>query len=226
MTPAAPVVVLHAVGDPAGGRPWHDALDAAGWAGPILAPDLPGHAGAPPPTGGNHELADPVLFVVPLLDQLGPDRPVVVGVGANGWPAQLLALGGRTRGLVLVDGLGAPWLSPVEAVHAGVAELRALRDDRAAMAEPAAGAAVDPRLRHGPRPHGSRALAQRAAAATPVPTLVVESPASAADADDRADLVPRVAGGATLVEVPDAGPRTVADAIVRWATRQRPPSRD
>ncbi|MDQ1403301.1 MAG: hypothetical protein QOG03_1617, partial [Actinomycetota bacterium] len=46
-----PVLVLHDVGDERGGEPWRQALGTAGWSGPVLAPDLPGHAGAPPPIG-------------------------------------------------------------------------------------------------------------------------------------------------------------------------------
>lgn len=220
-----PLVVLHAVGDPDGGAPWREALVVAGWSGPLIAPDLPGHAGTPPPTGGNHELADPVLAVLPLLGPLGAERPIVVGVGANGWSAHLLALGGRAAGLVLLDGLGAPWLDPDAAVQAGIDELRGLRADRAAMDAPPADG-LDPRLRHGPRPHSSRTLAERAAAGTPVPTLLLESPASAASPADRADLAARFPAGATVVAVPDTDATTAAAAVVEWVTRQGPPTRD
>ena len=201
-----PLVVLHDVGDEGGGRPWREAFLDAGWRGEVLAPDLPGHAGAPPPEGGNFEPADSAYVVVPLLSKLG--RPaVVVGVGVNGWAATLCGLAGKALAVVLVDGTGAPWITPTEAIRRQRDWLRALADDPEAVDPPPPGAALDPRLRHGLPSHGSRRLAFRAAERLPVPQLLLESPASGAPSEDAAALGP-------VVAIPDALPATVAAATL------------
>ena len=65
-------------------------------------------------SAGNTRSGDAVYVALDLLRAEAPDELVVVGVGHNGAAAQVLALGGRAAGLVLVDGLGGPWLGPVE----------------------------------------------------------------------------------------------------------------
>ncbi len=211
------IFVLHAPGDPDGGARWRDALARTDWDGPVVAPDLPGHGHTPPPVGGQHELAQPAFDAHRILTGagIGGELPVVVGVGAHGWAAQLLALGGRASALVLVDGLGGPWRAPQEAVAAGRDRLRTLADDPAALA-PHIGPGLDPRLAHGPVPHGSRDLAFRAAAAITVPTLLIESPASAVAAVDRAELIASWAGPVELREAVTPSPAVVADLIASW----------
>ena len=113
------VLVLHDLGASGGGE-WAAAF--ADWPGRVLAPDLPGHNGAPPPVGGQYETGDAVFVALEVLRAEDSDELVVVGVGHNGAAAQILALGGRAAGLVLVDGLGGPWLGPVEI------DTRAVRD--------------------------------------------------------------------------------------------------
>jgi pimeloyl-ACP methyl ester carboxylesterase len=213
-----PVLVLHDVGDERGGAPWSTALLRAGWEGPILAPDLPGHAGAAPPEGGNYELADGVLTAARLLADSGDDQPrVIVGVGVNGWSAHVLALAGRATALVLIDGLGGPWLSPEDAIHLSRDWLRAVADDSASMAAPPPGCALDPRLRHGVLAPSSPTLVRRAAGATAVPTLLLRSPSSALSRPEVASVAPEFAGPVASLEVADADPETVAGALVRWA---------
>jgi pimeloyl-ACP methyl ester carboxylesterase len=207
----ANILVLHEVGDAAGGGPWRSALGDAGWAAEdVIAPDLPGHAGAPPPVGGGYDPADAAFFAAPLL----PAEPgLVVGVGVNGWPAQVFALGGKASGLVLVDGLGGPWHDPGQAIAAGVSWLRAVSADPDAMAPSPPGTDLDPRLRHPLTPMASRSHALRMASSMPVPVLVVESPASGldpADADDLASHFPTLLG---LVRLPDRRPSSVVPAI-------------
>lgn len=218
-----PILVFHAPGDASAGEPWRRALADAGWDGPILAPDLPGHGDAPPPIGGHHDLADPAFAAVRLLADagLGTVRPVVVGVGAHGWPAQLVALGGRAQALVLVDGLGSPWRTPAKAMRRTRERLRGLTDDPAALA-PFSGPGLDPRLAYVLRPHGSRSLARRAAAAMTVPTLVLESPASGTPDEDRTPLTDAWGGEASIVDVADRMPATVAAAVLGWWHRRTP----
>ena len=210
------LLVLHDVGDAAGSGPWAAALVEAGWRGRIVAPDLPGHAGAPPPVGGHHEMCDAAFVASAVLGDLGSGPLVALGVGTNGWSAQVLALGGRATALVLVDGLGAPWLDADEVVQLQIDRLRAIADDPAALA-PAPAGVLDPRLRHGVGHLADLDFARRAAAATPVPVLVIETPASAATPAERRDLVARFPAGGELVEVDEANPRAVARAVVGWA---------
>jgi hypothetical protein len=212
------ILVLHDVGDERGGSPWSAALTQAGWEGPILAADLPGHAGAAPPAGGNYELADGALTAARLLIESGRDEPgVIVGVGVNGWSAHVLALAGRATALVLVDGLGGPWLSPEEAIHLSRDWLRGVADDSAAMAPPPPGCALDPRLRHGVLAPSSPNLARRAAAATAVPTLLLRSPVSALSPHEVASLALEFAGPVESREIADPQAETVAGPLLRWA---------
>jgi pimeloyl-ACP methyl ester carboxylesterase len=212
------VLVLHDVGDPDGGGPWQGALEGAGWPGAVLAPDLPGHGATPAPVGGSYELGDPVLAVLSSVPADADELPVVVGVGTNGWCASILALGGRASALVLVDGLGGPFRPSSDAMAAERQRIRAIADDPAAVG-PAPASGLDPRLCHGVSPLGSLAVAERTAAATPVPVLVVESPASPVTAAERDAVAGRYPAGATVVEVPSADPEVVATAVVAWAAR-------
>lgn len=208
-----PVLVIHDAGDPAAGSAWADALDVAGWPGNVLAPDLPGHGSAPAPEGGAYELVDAAFAVLALLGGAGPEVPVLVGVGANGWAAQLLALGGRACALVLVDGLGGPWLTPPATIARERDWLRAVFDDPAATA-PAPTGDVDPRFRHVVPRQTSLELARRGAGALPVPVLVLESPASLSGAH-RHELVSRIPD-VTAAEVADPHAATVAPQLVAW----------
>ncbi len=211
-----PLLVLHDVGDVDGGARWQVALEDAGWPGPVRAPDLPGHGRSPAPLGGSYELGDPVLAVLPSVPAGAADPPVVLGVGTNGWCASILALGGRASALVLVDGLGGPWRSPGDAMAAERVRIRAIADDPAAVAPPP-GEGLDPRLRHGVSPLGSRAVAERTAAATRVPVLVVESPSSTVDPEERDAVVRRYPAGAEVVQVvAGRDPEAVAAAVVAW----------
>ena len=205
----APLVVLHDVGDASGGRPWRAAFVDAGWRGEVIAPDLPGHAGAPPPEGGQHESSDSAYVVVPLLSRLGQPA-VVVGVGLNGWTATLCGLAGKALAVVLVDGTGAPWTRPTDSIHRQRDWLRALADDPAALAPPPLGEPLDPRLRHGLHRHGSRRLAFRAADCLPVPQLLLETPTSELPPEDADALGP-------VVRIADAQPATVAAAVLAAA---------
>lgn len=214
------LLVLHAPGDAAGGAPWREALVGAGWEGLVAAPDLAGHGLTPPPVGGHHELAQPAFDAPRLMAEAGiqGQRPIVIGIGAHGFAAQLLALGGRASGLVLVDGIGGPWRPATDAVVDARHRLRALADDQVALAHHL-GPGLDPRLAYGPHPHGSRALALRVADAVTVPTLVVESSASPLPVGDRDDVLAAWSGPVDLHLVQTASPDVVARLVVAWAVR-------
>ena len=213
----AALVVLHEMGSDAAGGPWRSAFEAAGWPGPLLVPDLPGHGEAPPPPGGCYDLVDPALTGDRVLDGAAGERPpVVVGVGVTGWSAQVLGLAGRAAAVVLVDGLNGPWVEPAENIGAGHRWLRAIADDADAVADPPA-SGPDPRARHGVVPHGDRDLAERAAAVMPVPVLLVETTGSALRPDEVDDLAARYATGAAVVRPERDDPDAVAAEVVAWA---------
>lgn len=211
MTTAPDLLVLHDIGS-SGGAEWADAF--ADWPARVLAPDLPGHAGTPPPVGGNHETGDAVYAALDLLREDPPEALLVVGVGHNGAAAQILALGGRAVGLVLVDGIGGPWLEPDVIDH----ELRMMRrrilTTAGAVAAPAPGA--DDSRAAMVVGAADRGFAVRQAEAMPVPSLLIETPASPTpDADDLA----RHFDDATLSHLEDRDPTRVAAAVQSWWKR-------
>lgn len=204
-----PLLVIHDLGA-SGATPWGEAF-ATTWPGAVSAPDLPGHGPVPAPLGGNYELGDAVFAVADHLP--GPDdvQPVVVGVGRNGHAAQALALAGRTSALVLVDGLGGPWLDVPERNAA----LRALR--REVLSTPAA---LDPHVPGTTDPRATLVLGQRdrhhlvrVLSSLPVPTLVVETPASPTpDAEDLVGVIPH----GELLVLPTVDPSAVAGPVADW----------
>ena len=200
-----PLLVLHDFGAPDGGAPWVSAF--AGWDGPVVAPDLPGHGSAPPPIDGNYEHADSAWVGVRARV---PRDAVVVGVGGSGWGAHLLALGGRARALVLVDGLGGPWLDPAEWVQHQLTWIRSVADDPAA-AGPFTGEGLDPRIAHGVLPTGSLKLATRSFAALGVPLLVIQTPRAPSEPSDVG-----VEAHATVVDAIDRSPEVIAPLVGAW----------
>lgn len=221
------LLVVHDLGDGVGGRPWADAFgarsggaagggtgDAAGdGIGRVVAPDLPGHGDAPPAVGGHHELGDVVFALVEHFAADEAVRPCVVGVGKSGNAARLLALGGRASSLVLVDGLGGPWLD-VPARNAALRDLRRqILSTPEALAPPTPGR-PDVRaamvLGQSDREHVVRSLA-----ALPVPTLVVETPSSPTpDAAEVASVIP----DHDLVRIETGEPEAVASVVEDWLT--------
>jgi pimeloyl-ACP methyl ester carboxylesterase len=202
------LLVLHDLGA-RGGAEWADAF--AAWPGTVLAPDLPGHNGTPPPVGGNYETGDAVYVALDVLRANGCDDVVVVGIGRSGAAAQTLALGGRATGLVLVDGLGGPWLEPVE-IDARWREIRRqILTTPGTMAEPAPGV-TDPRATMVVGA-ADRGFAVRQAAAMPVPVLVIETPSS--PTPDTADLVGHFAR-ATLTHLDARDPDLVGGLVRSW----------
>jgi pimeloyl-ACP methyl ester carboxylesterase len=202
------VLVLHDLGAP-GGSEWTAAF--AGWPGRVLAPDLPGHNGTPPPVGGHHGTGDAVYVALDLLRTEPPDELVVVGVGHNGAAAQILALGGRAVGLVLVDGLGGPWLEPAD-LDARQREMRRrILTTPAAMSTPAPGA-DDPRATMVVGA-ADREFAVSQAEAMPVPVLVIETPSSLTpDTDDLVGHFDR----ATLEHLDGRDPVRAAMLVQAW----------
>ena len=202
------LLVLHDLGAPGGGE-WAAAFD--GWPGRVLAPDLPGHNGTPPPVGGQYATGDAVYVALDLLRVKAPDELVVVGVGHNGAAAQILALGGRAAGLVLVDGLGGPWLETFD-IDTRLNEMRRrILTTPAALSEPTPGA-TDPRATMIVGA-ADRAFAVRQAHAMRVPVLLIETPSSPTpDADDLVGHFTR----AKLTRLDDRDPGRAASLVRSW----------
>jgi pimeloyl-ACP methyl ester carboxylesterase len=208
------LLVLHDLGAQGGGE-WAAAF--AGWPGRVLAPDLPGHNGTSPPIGGQHEPGDAVYVALDLLRGEAPRELVVVGVGHNGAAAQILALAGRVAGLVLIDGLGGPWLGPVEIDTRRREMRRRILMTPAAMSEPAPGA-CDPRAT---MVVGAldREFAVHQAEAMPVPVLLIETPLS--PTPDTDDLVGHFAQ-VTLEHLDARDPGSAAPIVQSWWANRSP----
>ena len=206
------VLVLHDLGG-TGGDEWAAAF--AGWPGRVMAPDLPGHNGTPPPIGGHYDTGDAVYLALDLLRAEAPGELVVVGVGHNGGAAQVLALGGRATGLVLVDGMGGPWLGPAEIDVRQREMRRRILTTPEALSSPPPGA-LDPRATMVVGA-ADRGFAVRQAAAMPLPVLLIETPSS--PTPDAVDLAEHFAH-ATLTHVDSRDPHRAAQVVRSWwATR-------
>lgn len=208
---SVPLLVMHAPGALDGAAPWKAAMTAARWNGETVAFDIPGHGDAEPPVGGHFDFVDPAFQAVAKLGiRLHDDRFVVVGVGASGWAATLLGLADTAQALVLVDGVGAPFLTVADRADRRSDRLRALV---ATAADPGEGR--DPRWDHPVTTHHRLSVATEAAAELKIPTLLLESPASEATAEE-IDQIVAAGRQISVTHIADAAPETVAPAVVEW----------
>ena len=170
------LLVVHDAGDGEAGERWRPLTDA--WPGPALAPDLPGHGESPPPEGATYAASDAALAAYRALQDaaLHGTPTVVVGHGWGGFAAELLAAAGRASAVVLVDGLGGPWVDVGGLVADQHRWLREVLADPAALAEPTD--VPDPRLTHRFPSIWERSYIEGLRAAVGVPVLAVETPAS------------------------------------------------
>jgi hypothetical protein len=213
MTSSMTVVLLHDLGDPAGGARWRSAAPPD-W----IIPDLPGHGSTPASRTGH---CDPMSAVAIARWTLGHQprgtgASTLVGVAQNAHPALIGAAGGYCDRVVVVDGLWGPWRAPDEEVDAFYAMLRAIVADPAATAAPPA-AGLDPRARHGYGVMSSARFAQRFWATVDQPVLAIETPQSTTPRDERVERLAWFGGPSTLVELDAADPAAVVDAIRAWA---------
>jgi hypothetical protein len=213
-TDAGPIVVLHGPGDVDGGAGWRRSLRALGWA--AAGPTLAGHAGEPPPVGGTHDLADPAYrAAAALTDHEASSAKAVVGIGASGWSATVMAVAGVGAALVLVDGLGDPWIALEDRLARRRRRLRRIADvaSGAAPIPQAPAPGLDTSVAWWPDPIGDRELVSTLVAALTVPALIVRSPAS--EPPDP-EIVAAFGTGADVVEVTDASPATVVPVVDAW----------
>jgi pimeloyl-ACP methyl ester carboxylesterase len=179
------LLVVHDTGDPNAGSRWSALTDS--WPGDALAPDLPGHGGTPPPTGGHYKAGDAAIAAWRAAERAGitdGGDVVVLGHGWGGFAAEVLAAARRAARLVLVDGLGPPWCSVDELVADRHRWLRAVLADPVALAPPTT--APDPRLAYTYPSIWDRDFIARMRRAITVPVLVVETLESTTpDPDER-----------------------------------------
>jgi hypothetical protein len=212
------VVLLHDLGDPAGGAGWRAAAPAD-W----IIPDLPGHGSTPSTRTGHYDPMSAVAIARWTIarestgdgDSSGDGDSTLIGVGHNAHGALVDAAGGGCDRVVVVDGLWGPWRTPVEEVDAFYAMIRAIAADPAATgAAPASG--LDPRATYGYGVMSSARFAARFWGAIDQPVLALETPASITPRDERAERVEWFGGSATLVELDSVDPAAVVEAIRAW----------
>jgi pimeloyl-ACP methyl ester carboxylesterase len=206
------VVLLHELGDPAGGARWRSAAPPE-W----IIPDLPGHGAAPPPRTGHYDPMSAVAIArwsVARAAHAGSSS-TLVGVGNNAHAALVGAAGGDCDRVVVVDGLWGPWRRPAEEIDAFYAMVRAIAADPAATAPPPA-SGLDPRTAYGYGVMSSARFAQRFWGTIDQPVLAIETPRSTTPHDERAGRISWFGGPATIVEVDACEPATVVDAIQAW----------
>jgi pimeloyl-ACP methyl ester carboxylesterase len=205
------LLVIHDIGDPRAGSAWQELV--AAWPGAALAPDLPGHAETPPPTGGSYALADAAVYAWRAAEEAGVTNGdvVVLGHASGGFAAELLAAGGRASKLILVDGLGPGWGAFDEIVADQHRFLRALFADPKALAAPAG--VPDPRLAHPFSSIWEPGFIHDLRSSISVPVLAVETPSSPTPAGERAARLKDYAGPAEVVDVSAASAAVVAEAL-------------
>ncbi len=196
------VLVLHEVGDVAGGDPWAAAFAQGPWRN-VLAPDLPGHGSAPTSAGEEYEMTDPAFVATRLFAAEGIEKvDAVVGIGVSGWSAQILAIAGRADRLVLVNGLGDPFLNVDELLERRMERMRVIAESTKPLADAP------------PTTHGDRDLAVRAAGQTEVPVLLI-----GADSAAHREFVETLPN-ATLRTTSDHDPQVIAQMVAEWSTTQ------
>jgi hypothetical protein len=207
------VVLLHDLGDPAGGAAWRSAAPPD-W----IIPDLPGHGSTPAVRTGHHDPMSAVAIARWTLAGRpnGAAASTLVGVGHNAHAALVGAAGGDCDRVVIVDGLWGPWRAPVEEIDAFYAMLRAIAADPAATGAPPA-SGLDPRARYGYGLMSSARFAQRFWGTIDQPVLAIETPRSPTPPDERTRRVGWFGGVAGLVELGTADAAAVVDAIHAWS---------
>jgi len=199
-----PLLIMNEPADVGGTAPWIEAFRTARWGAECLSIDVPGTGDSDAPEGGHLDLVDPAFRAVEKLGiRLHDDGFVGIGIGESGWAATVLGLARTLQALVLVDGVGAPFLD-----DRGWADRR--RDRLHALADDArAGLAVGS--------HHSLDLAVRAMETLGIPALVIETPQSAAT-DEQIGQIAATSRHATVLRLDNRDPAAIAEAVVSWCS--------
>lgn len=211
MTP--PLLVMNEPAELDGTEPWVTALQAARWGGEVIGVEAPGTGGSSPPVGGYLDPVDPAFQAVEALGiRLHDDGFVGLGIGESGWAATVLGLARTLQALVLVDGVGAPFMD-----DDGWAAQRRERIRRAAESTDTPADGVDPRAGQSVGAHHCLDLAVRAMGAVAIPVLLIETPdsaASTAEIDQIADASRQV----TVERLDGRDRAAIAAMIVDWCS--------
>ncbi len=203
-------MLLHELGDLHGGALWRAAAPTD-W----IIPDLPGHGIAPAPRSGHYDPMVPISFARWMLPSEAAST--LVGVGEHAHCALVHAAGAGCGRVVIVDGLGGPWLGAREQIDEFYDSLRAIVDDPLASTPPPA-TGTDPRTRYGYGVNLSSAFVQRFWAIIDQPVLAIETPASTTPLDERAERITWFGGDAKLVELESNEPSAIVAAVLKWCT--------
>jgi len=208
------VVLLHDLGDPAGGAGWRAAAPTD-W----IVPDLPGHGATPATRTGHYDPMSAVAIGRWTMAHAADERgATLIGVGQHAHGALVDAAGGGCDRVVIVDGLWGPWRTPSEEVDACYGMIRAIASDPAATAAPPA-SGLDPRATYGYGVMVSPAFCRRLWSAIDQPVLVIETPASVTPPEARSERVSWFGGPTTLIELDAIDRAGVVDAIREWIER-------
>jgi hypothetical protein len=207
------VVLLHDLGDPVGGARWRSAAPPD-W----IIPDLPGHGVTPATRTGHCDPMSAAGIARWTLEHQPSDTgaATLAGVGHNAHAALVVAAGGDCERLVIVDGLWGPWRGPADEVDAFYTMIRAIAADPAATAPPPA-TGLDSRASYGYGVMSSARFARRFWGTVDQPVLAIETPRSTTPRDERGTRAAWFGGPTTLVELDEADPVAVVDAIQSWS---------
>jgi hypothetical protein len=214
-----PLVFLADFTDPDPGR-W--AKLGRWWPGPLVRPDSPGWARRSPV--GPHVAGDSAVGALAAIRDLGV--PALVGGHRHGGAgAEIVACTGRAAGVVLVDGLGDPYLEPdasLEFLSGWLGSV--LRADTQPTPD---SDGPDPIRRHGPPMAAGRLESEARRKATTIPVIAIESPSSPISLAEAERRLAGYAGPADLRVVGDDSPDTIgselaalASAAAEWTGRR------
>jgi pimeloyl-ACP methyl ester carboxylesterase len=109
-----PLLLIHGIGSR--WQVWEPVLGRVAAEREVVAVDLPGFAGSPPPPPGTQPGIESLTrFLVEFLDEIGLERPHVGGNSLGGWLALELAKHGRARSATALSPAG--FHSRAEAVY-------------------------------------------------------------------------------------------------------------
>jgi len=206
-----PLLVMNEPADVAGTGPWLDAFRAARWSGETLGIEVAGTGGTAAPEGGHLDMVDPAFRTVEKLGiRLHDDGFVGVGIGESGWAATVLGLARTLQALVLVDGVGAPFLDDDGWADQRRERLRAAADSAEQSAD-----APDPRAGQPVGSHHSLDLAVRAMSTLTIPVLVIETPQSAATAE-QIDQIAAAGASSKVTRLASRDEAEIARTVVDW----------
>lgn len=185
-----PIVVVYDVGSSGDG--WRDALSA--WPGDAVAPDVALETA----TG---DRTDVVWRLIEQMEAWRDRDPIVVGCGEHSLAAETFALAGWVGGLVLVDGLGGAWTTPVQQVEAQNDWLRSKLAQPDLIGYP---------------PVWVESFARTLRANVRCRVLLAETPASITPPGEAEQRAEQFARPAALVRLDDSDPARVLAAVRAW----------